>query len=776
MTQPLRPAATRRRLVLAFAISQALSLPALAADPPADAEAAGQRTPTTLDSLVVTGARVAEADIAIGTDQVRNTIAIDHEALLSAPAGISGLKMLESLPGFNVQANDALGLYEFGNSVFVRAFGFRQIGFVLDGIPLGRSDQFGGSPVFRYVDNENTWRVTASQGAGDVSAPSYASLGPIVQYQSLAPAEEAGVQLSQTFGSDDLNRSFVKLESGEHGGFSGYLSRSKIDSQLWRGPGTIDREHIEGKARYRWDSGSLDFKVVHNDFFDYDTPSINKAQYLGTANDAFGRQGRYFGYLGYVPSLAPSVAGIAYSNTGYNQYYQQAINQRTDTLYGLNGLFVLSPDLELRSTLYYEDKDGYGVSPEAYATSLASHNAQRAIVPGLYAPLGLQYGLSTVAGTRQGALAALTWQVGAHSIDAGAWRERDRYHRTQARYNQVGGNPAGQPLLDQPVHLQRDFWSTRTSTQLHLKDTWRLLDDRLALEFGAKALDLEYEIEGQRNPADYIAGRRPLIRDRWKDGFLPQAGAVYSFGREQLFASWSQTLALPQGADDIYSQASPAAPGPEAETAENLELGLRSNRGTFNGVLALYASRFDDRLQSYASPVPGSGTTETFFQNVGAVEAWGAEASGIWKPRALGDRVAFNGNLSWNRAEFKDDFSTFAIAGNRVPDSPQWLSQAGVTWEAGRWGVLNLSGRYVGQRYSNYVNTESVGGYAVWNAYVDLGGEAFEGLLRNARLRFNVDNLFDRDYLGTINPVVSGPATYRPGPDRTWQVSLSIAL
>src|SRR5690606_4589493 len=284
----------------------------------------------------------------------------------------------------------------------------------------------------------------------------------------------------------------------------------------------------------------------------------------------------------------PTAPGIVYSNSAYNQYYQQAINQRTDTLYGLNGVFVAGPELELRATAYYEDKEGYGVSPEAYATSLSSHNAQRLLVPGLNAPLGLQYGLSTVAGTRKGLVAGANWVVGAHTLDAGVWRERDEYHRTQARYNQVGGNPAGRPLLDQPVHLQRDFWSTRVSTQLHIKDTWRLLDERLAIELGAKALDLDYEIAGARNPGDYIANRRPVIRDEWKDSFLPQAGAVWSFGREQLFASWSQTLALPQGADDIYSQASPAASGPEAETAENLELGLRSNRATFNGVVALY--------------------------------------------------------------------------------------------------------------------------------------------------------------------------------------------
>jgi len=83
--------------------------------------------------------RITDPAIAIGTDTTRNTVSITREALLTAPAGYSGLKMLESLPGFNVQTADALGLYEFGNSVSVRAFSYTQISFILDGVPMGRS-------------------------------------------------------------------------------------------------------------------------------------------------------------------------------------------------------------------------------------------------------------------------------------------------------------------------------------------------------------------------------------------------------------------------------------------------------------------------------------------------------------------------------------------------------------------------------------------------------------------------------------------------------------
>jgi iron complex outermembrane receptor protein len=686
--------------------------------------------------------------------------------------------MLESLPGFNVQANDALGMYEFGNSVSVRAFSFRQIGFVLDGIPLGRSDQFGGSPIYRYVDNENLQRVTASSGAGDVALPSYASLGPIVSYSTIRPPAEAGIGASQTVGSDSLRRTAVRIQSGEHAGFSGYASASWINGDVWRGPGYFDRDHYEGKVRYGFaDDTSLTLQATRNDYFDYDSPAINRNQYWGVANDVFGRSGRDFAYLGTVPVLTQTTPGVQFSNVNYNQYFKQAINSRTDTLYGLTLDSPLSEAWSVRSTAYYEDKKGYGVSPEAYATSLASYNAERLIVAGLTAPRGLQYGLSTVGGDRRGLNTLLRFDQGVHAVSATVWVERDQYHRTQARYNQQNGSPDGTPLLNEPVHLQRDYRSTRDSLQLSVKDVISLADDRLKLDIGAKALDIEYEISGYRNPADYINRRQPTLKDTWRDRFLPQVGAVYDLTRrDQIFISYSENLALPQGADDIFSLASPLAPGPQAERARNWELGVRANRPTFNAALAAYHTSFDNRLQSFASLVPGSTTTETFFQNVGGVKSYGLELSGQWKPALLGGKAYFNTNASWNKAQFEDSYSTLAIKGNDVPDFPRFAFQGGVTWEVLPAALLNVSARYIGSRYSNFTNTEQIGGYAVFNGYLELGEGLKFGPLQSVKLRLNVDNIFDRDYLGTINATTNTVATFRPGPPRTFQLTLSAKL
>lgn len=736
-----------------------------------------------LATVQVVGKRTSEAEIAIGKNKSHNTVAITHKALLSAPAGTSGLKMLESLAGFNVQTNDALGLYEFGNSVSVRAFNFQQIGFVLDGIPLGRNDAFGGSPIFRYVDNENTNRVIASTGTGDVSFPSYISLGPVVEYQTLNPSKDAGGTVVATVGRDQLKRSFIKLETGEHNGLSAYVSRSKIDSDLWRGAGTIDREHLEGKVRYQFEAGhDIKFKVVYNDFDDYDVPGLNYLKYNGQAGDVFGRSGRKFGYLGELPNLPETVAGVPFSNANYNQYYKLANNQRKDVLYGLSGHFLISQALENNSTIYYEDKKGTGVSPEAYSVSLANYNAEKNIIAGLHAPKGLQYGLSGMDGTRYGINSNFILKLEQHDLEAGVWLEKDKYHRTQARYNLEQGNPSLSPLFNEPVHLQRDYESERRSTQLHLKDTWHV-DDQLALTVGVKALDLEYEVQGYRNPADYINQRKPQLEASWKDNFLPYLGALYKLNsRDQLFASWSQNLALPRGADDIFTQSGPLVPSPDAEKSENFEVGYRLNHPTFNASIAAYYTTFDNRIQPYASVVPGSTQSETWYQNVGKSTAYGAELSGLWKPELhnlglLANKIVFNGNLTANQTKLLDNLSNLTIKGNDIPDSPKLIAQLGATYEVNDWALLNLSAKHIAKRYTNLSNTESVPSFTLANAYVDLGSSQFKaGPFKDIKLRFNVDNLFDKDYIGTVLPTVNTPAIFLSGAERSYQASLTFSF
>ncbi len=87
--------------------------------------------------------------------------------------------------------------------------------------------------------------------------------------------------------------------------------------------------------------------------------------------------------------------------------------------------------------------------------------------------------------------------------------------------------------------------------------------------------------------------------------------------------------------------------------------------------------------------------------------------------------------------------------------------------------LLNISARYIGERQTNFINSERLGGYAVVNAYLDIGDGFTVGPFKSLKARVNLDNVFDRDYLGTITATTNTLATFRPGPPRTVQVTIS---
>lgn len=756
---------------------------------------AQESAPQPEGEIVVEGRRTSEASEAIGEDKTTATVGITREALLSAPAGISGLKMLESLPGFNVQTEGALGLYEFGNSVQVRAFNLDQIGFVVDGVPTGRSDAFGGSPVFRYVDNENLAVVEASPGAGEVTLPSYSSLGPVVQYRSIAPQDRPGLFASYSFGDDGLSRTFVRASTGQIGPVRGYVSYTKLDSDLWRGAGTIDREHWEAQLVADLGADSwLRLKFVSNDFFDYDSPTLSRADYLSATPDAGGKTGRYRGYIGFLPDYPPlaSAPGVRYSDPRYAYYYGTAINIRNDQLYGATLHIGAAPGLTWETTGYWEAKDGYGVSPDTYSNSLTNYNRQAAVGLTVTAPRGSQYGLSEVGGDRYGITTKVAWESGGNTLQAGIWAETDQYHRTQFRLNTVGGSPDGAVIPDEVVYYRRNYRSERDTVQLFFKDTISLADDRLVIDLGVKALAIDYRQRGYRDFNDYarlVSGVAQLgwgpqfNATHYEDLFLPSAGILYRVGgRSQLFASYAENLALPKGMDDIFAVAlnsSPATvPAPDPERSQNFELGFRTNQREFYLSLAGYYTRFDNRIQSIAGILPGTtNVIETFFQNVGRVEAHGVEFTGTYKPAALGGLAYFNANVTYNVAKFQDDIpGVAAIKGKYLPDSARWIVAGGLTVEPASWLVANLSARHISRRYANFVNSFDVPGFTVVNAYVDIGDGIRVGPFRNLRARLNVDNLFDKDALSFIAPQVTTDGSFRPLAPRTVQLSLSLEL
>ncbi|MDP0498832.1 MAG: TonB-dependent receptor [Verrucomicrobiota bacterium JB022] len=788
-----------------------------------------------LDTFTASG-RVTEPFQAVGFDSVRATTVVTRDALLAAPPGISGLKMLESIPGVVMSNSDANGLYEFGNQLLVRAFGFEQLGFTLDGIPMGRTQAFGGSPIYRYVDNENLEEVVASQGSGDVTVPGYVSLGPSFQYFTATPSEEFEPHLEASYGSNDYTRLFAKINVGEIApGLTGYYSISSIKADYWRGPNENDRIHMEGKLNWEVnDKITMSALYVYNDFEDGDY------RFLGLAD--YRNFGRYFDYIDYMPvapgltmatddvsydyaaaraayqadpqanlgaffvavpdgipdnlqertvrdasgNVTGTISATARDENGYvvTDEYRGHINARTDNLFGYNFDFDVTEDVNLHATLYYEDKLGDGVSYDDFDGEIEHYIRQTENgFSGLSAPQGVLWGLTHLEGERYGGRLDLDWEIGEMQlVEAGFWYEQDEFYRNTTRYNIRDGLAQPQALFDQPVFRIKDFTQTTDSMQFYLKDTISLMEDRLKIEIGVKALDLDVELTGFRSEEDYDVWARKYtdadymqngarLDAGWDDYFLPAAGVTYNLtDTMQVFASYTESMASPTAeSEDVLSYGDPRNMViPEAQTSKNYDIGFRTNFSDFSSSIALYYVDFGNKLENVGYFDPEQNETFNRYETAGSVEAYGLEVALSYVPSWARGDLAVTSSLLINEAEYGTSDLT-------VVGTPDWTLSTTVTYSFFESLVASVSANYMGERPMNTSSTGIVGSgtlyaeaYTTVDAYLEvrfapLLGERYQGF----SLRINGTNLTDEDALGNI--FSSGG---RPIQDRAFSATL----
>ena len=181
------------------------------------------------------------------TRQVQTLTAVDIERTIP---GTSPLQVLAKLPSVQFQSASPLGTNEWSTRISVRGFAQNQLGFTLDGVPLGDMSyaNFNGLHISRAITSENIGRSTLSQGAGALSTASTSNLGGTIQFYSMDPGDELGGVLQGTYGSENAWTTFARLESGDiGGGIKGYISGSYVDAPKWKGRGKQEAWTINSK-------------------------------------------------------------------------------------------------------------------------------------------------------------------------------------------------------------------------------------------------------------------------------------------------------------------------------------------------------------------------------------------------------------------------------------------------------------------------------------------------------------------------------------------------
>jgi iron complex outermembrane receptor protein len=172
------------------------------------------------------------------------------------PPGTSIQKALNFLPGVSAQSIDALGVNEQSLSLQVRGFNTTHLGYTLDGMPLGDGayNNYNGLTISRALISENLGRADLATGIAGLGIASTSNLGGALTYFSSDPARTRASQSSQTVGSENSLRTFVRVDTGEHGGFSAYLSGQYTQQDLFVNQGAYKKstgKQFNGKLQYR---------------------------------------------------------------------------------------------------------------------------------------------------------------------------------------------------------------------------------------------------------------------------------------------------------------------------------------------------------------------------------------------------------------------------------------------------------------------------------------------------------------------------------------------
>src|SRR6478735_5177723 len=230
---------TAKFMLLAGASGLFAAAPALAQDAPPPATAA------TIDRAAPEQPTEGEDVVVLGFGQSRQVQTVTSADLERLTPGTSPLKAVAKLPGVNFQSADAFGAYEWSTRISLRGFNQNQLGFTLDGVPLGDMSygNVNGLHISRAILSENIASTTVAQGAGALGTASTSNLGGTLQFVSRAPSDTADLIASATYGSDQTYRAFVRAESGDlGGGLKGYISYGFLKTDKWKGFGE-QRQH-----------------------------------------------------------------------------------------------------------------------------------------------------------------------------------------------------------------------------------------------------------------------------------------------------------------------------------------------------------------------------------------------------------------------------------------------------------------------------------------------------------------------------------------------------
>ena len=774
-----------------------------AADAPAEGADGGGET------IVVTGRHT------------RSVTALSGPEIQKILPGVSPLKAIQALPGVTYLTADPWGNNEQNISLFIHGFNQQQLGYTLDGVPLGDQQygNFNGLSPQRAIISEDVGRVTLASGAGDLGTPSTSNLGGTIDTFSSDPSTEQGLRVQQTVGSHNAFRTYVRLDTGNmYGDNRLYVSGVRQRARAWDFNGRQGGYQADGKFVHDDSVGTLTLYAAYSDKIEpnEDATVVNPAKGETLAVVPYTRPFLY-------PNVQQAVAyyqspEYAAAKDNYRNYYSDA--QRTDYLGYLKYDWKIGDMIVWSNQLYGHHDDGVGVVagpitaaglPGLFSFYYPGVPGSSPTSPANLARLSTIFGGSGIATRtteyridRGGLVSKLTLKLGDHEIELGGWYENQSssaHRRWYAFDINHPSSPYQRPLsYAQPLITQYDSEIRVEEYQTHVQDAWHIRPT-LTLQAGFKTewQKAHQRVVTQPIPGSFTGSRElPVGELDTHRLFLPQVGGIWdATANEQLFFNVQKNMRHFQ--TSAAAGLSPFALGSQTlfdtfkastkpETSWTYEAGLRTHRNFggigFDGQISYYHVDFSNRLLgiSPTGTITAIVSGATILANVGNVKTDGFDIAGTLH---FGPHFSLYDALSYNNSRYADDYMTGSgtsativhTKGKKVPGSPDWLNKTVASAQFGAFD-LQLAGDYIGDRYATYTNDLRSPGYFTMSGRIGVDIPLpHKSVLRTLGVSMNVTNLTNKKAASTLSiGAASGTYNFFPLAPRQWFVTLRAGI
>lgn len=307
--------------------------------------------------------------------------------------------------------------------------------------------------------------------------------------------------------------------------------------------------------------------------------------------------------------------------------------------------------------------------------------------------------------------------------------------------------------------LNRDEKQEAWNFDQYAQAQWSVLD-KLDLHAGVRHTKVQMDVED-----NFVAlpGNPDASGKVNYEKTTPVVGAVWKVTPAlNLYANFGKGFETPTLIE--ISNSDLAGNGPNlslsSSKSDNFEVGAKAYVTDNTLVnLTLFRSNTEDEIV-----VKESGGGRTVYTNAGETSRKGVELS---LSSVLPYNFAFNGAYTLLDAEFEDE----ANAGNKIPGTYHNQIYGEVTWKHAPSGFhAAFEGRYNSEVYVNDGNTDKAPSYTVFNLRA-----GFEQNLRGWTFKeyARVENVFDKEYIGSIRVNDTNSRFFEPAAERNWLLGLS---